>query len=271
MKHEPSRVVTLATDFGTKDSYVGTMKGVIHSICKGAVIVDLTHQIGHQDLMEASFVLESSYRFFPPGTVHMVVVDPGVGTKRRAIVVDVPDCLFVGPDNGVFSRIYSAHAELEVREIARSEFKLLRTSDTFHGRDVFAPVAAHLANGVRPADLGPIVRDPVRCEPRRPAVWQDQISGEVIYIDSFGNLVTNITREVFDAVTAGRTFRVTTNGKAIESISRSYEDVPRGKALAIFGSMQLLEIAIHGGRADRQMGAGKGDLVQVLAGQGLPD
>lgn len=264
MNRAMSRIITLATDFGTRDSYVATMKGVIHQICRGVVIVDLTHQILPQDLMEASLVLESCYQFFPPGTVHVVVVDPGVGTARRAILVDTPDHLFVGPDNGVFSRIFSSGIPYEVREIAREEYLLPQISDTFHGRDIFAPSAAHLANGVPPAEMGPVVADPVRRDPPQPVVWQEQLTGEVIHIDSFGNIITNVSREIFESVTHGKRFRIVTNGKQIDRLAKTYQDVPRGKALALFGSLDMLEIAIHAGRADRQIGAGKGDPVQIL-------
>jgi len=173
----------MTTDFGMRDSYVATMKGVIHRIHRGVDVVDLTHQIGPQDLMETSLVLDSSYRFFPPGTVHLVVVDPGVGTLRRAILVDTPDHIFVGPDNGVFSRVYASEPVHEVRQITNEGFLLPQISDTFHGRDVFAPVSAHLSRGVAPSELGPIAVDPVRRDPPQPVVWQDQITGEVIQID----------------------------------------------------------------------------------------
>ena len=264
MNQAPSKIITLATDFGTRDSYVATMKGVIYQICRDAIVVDLTHQILPQDLMEASLVLESCYHFFPKGTIHVVVVDPGVGTKRRAIVVDAGEHLFLGPDNGVFSRLYAAHEECEVREIVRDDYLLPHISDTFHGRDVFAPAAAHLASSIPPSRMGPIVPDPVRRDPPQPLVWQDQLTGEVIHIDSFGNVITNISRELFEGVTREKRFRIMTNGKQIDRLSRTYQDVPRGKALALFGSLDMLEIAIHGGRADRQIGAGKGDPVQVL-------
>ena len=171
MNHPPSRIVTLITDFGIRDSYVGTMKGVIHKLHAQAIIVDLTHEIKPQDLMEAALVLESCYRFFPDGTTHVVVVDPGVGTRRRPIIVDTQDHLFVGPDNGVFSRIYQACERWEVREIDDERFTLPQISDTFHGRDIFAPAAAHLSRGIASSEFGPTVADPVRRDPPQPVVW----------------------------------------------------------------------------------------------------
>jgi hypothetical protein len=264
MNHPLSGIITLVTDFGIRDSYVGTMKGVIHRIHRDAVIVDLTHEIHPQDLMEAALVLENCCRFFPEGTVHVAVVDPGVGTRRRPIVVDTSDHLFVGPDNGVFSRILASQGTVEVREIRSERYLLPHISDTFHGRDIFSPVAAHLASGVSPADIGPVVVDPIRRDPPQPIVWQDLITGEVIHIDSFGNILTNVSRELFEMAVRGKRFKIVINGKEISAISRTYEEVERGKALALFGSMDMLEIAIHSGRADRRIGAGKGDPVQII-------
>jgi S-adenosylmethionine hydrolase len=265
MNHAACGTITLATDFGARDSYVGTMKGVILRINPSANTVDITHLIQPQDLMEASLVLENCYRFFPIGTVHVVVVDPGVGTSRRPIIVDTPEYLFVGPDNGVFSRILSSQTSCEVREIRNESFQLPQISDTFHGRDIFAPVAGYLSRGVLPEEMGPLVADPLRRDPPQPQVWQDQITGEVIYVDSFGNIITNVSRELFEMVMKGRRFRIMVNGKQIEQISRSYQDVERGKAVALFGSMDMLEIAVHGGQADRRIGAGKGDPIQILS------
>ena len=264
MNHTPSRIITMMTDFGTRDSYVATMKGVIHRIHRGATVVDLTHEIQPQDIMEASLVLDGCYRFFPPGTVHLVVVDPGVGTQRRTIVVDTPDHILVGPDNGVFSRVYASQPIHEVRQITDERFLLPQMSDTFHGRDIFAPVSAHLSHGIASSELGPVIVDPVRRDPPQPVVWQDQITGEVIHVDCFGNIITNIGRELFETVVRGRRFRILLSGRTIEKVSRSYyEEGERGRALAVFGSFDMLEIAIACGRADRRIGAGRGDPVQV--------
>lgn len=263
MKHPLSGIITLVTDFGTRDSYVGTMKGVILRIRGAAVIVDVTHEIKHQDLMEASLVLEGCYRFFPDGTIHVVVVDPGVGGPRRPIVVETDAHIFVGPDNGVFSRIY-ASTPCTVRHLIHERFRLPHISDTFHGRDVFAPAAAHLCSGVAVEEMGPVIDDAVRHDPPQPTVWQDQITAEVIHIDSFGNIITNVSRELFEMVVGDRKFKIIVNAKTIESLSRTYEDVERGKPVALFGSMDMLEIAIHSGRADRRIGAGRGDPVQIL-------
>jgi S-adenosyl-L-methionine hydrolase (adenosine-forming) len=257
-------VITLTSDFGLHDSYVGSMKGVMLRIHPDAKLVDITHQVSAQDILEASLVLNSSFRYFPVGTVHLVVVDPGVGTERRPILVAGGDHFFVGPDNGTFTAIIDGESETRVFELRERRFLLPSISDTFHGRDVFAPVAAYLSRGVDPAEFGPPVGDPCRLELPEPRIWGDSIRGEVVHIDSFGNIVSNITRPAFERAVAGRSFRILINGKVINRIFRTYGEQERGKALALFGSSGLLEIAVAEGRAERRIGAGKGDTVLVL-------
>lgn len=259
----PCGVITLTTDFGLQDSYVGTMKGVILGIHPEARIVDITHQVNPQDTLEASLILENAYPYFPPGTIHVAVVDPGVGSSRRPIVVVTPDHLFVGPDNGTFTRIFEAHQIEAVYEITNESFMLANVSHTFHGRDVFAPAAAHLAAGRRPEEMGAPVRDPRQSEIPVPRIYPDQICGEVIYIDSFGNVITNISRKQFEKTVRDHGMRIQINGKEIGRVHRTYQDTEPGTALALFGSNDLLEIAVTGGRADRRIGAGKGDTVIV--------
>ncbi|MCA9729234.1 MAG: SAM-dependent chlorinase/fluorinase [Candidatus Eisenbacteria bacterium] len=268
----PCGVITLTTDFGLEDSYVGTMKGVILGIFPAARIIDITHQVNPQDTLEASLILENAYPYFPDGTIHVAVVDPGVGTSRRPIVVVTPDHVFVGPDNGTFTRIFEAHEIEAVHEISNEEFMLANVSHTFHGRDVFAPAAAHLAIGRRPEDFGAVVRDPRQSEIPVPRMYPDQICGEVIYIDNFGNVITNISRRQFDATVGSHGMRIRINGKQIDVVHRTYQDTEPGSALALFGSNDLLEIAVAGGRADRRIGAGKGDtvIVDVLGEAGRP-
>jgi S-adenosylmethionine hydrolase len=259
----PCGVITLTTDFGLQDSYVGTMKGVILGIHPEARVVDITHQVNPQDTLEASLILENAYPYFPPGTIHVAVVDPGVGSSRRPIVVVTPDHLFVGPDNGIFTRIFEAHQIEAVYEITNESFMLANVSHTFHGRDVFAPAAAHLAAGRRPVEMGAPVPDPRQSEIPVPRIYPDQICGEVIYIDSFGNVITNISRKQFEETVRDHGMRIRINGKEIGRIHRTYRDTEPGTALALFGSNDLLEIAVTGGRADRRIGAGKGDTVIV--------
>ena len=256
-------VITLTTDFSLHDSYVGTMKGVILRIFPEARLVDITHQIAAQDVVEASLIIGSAYPYFPSGSVHLVVVDPGVGGSRRPLLVAGSEHYFVGPDNGTFTRLLDADPEAEVYEIRAGQYLLPNISDTFHGRDVFAPVAAFLARGVAPGEFGPRIDDPRRLAVPEPRIWGDQIRGEVIHIDSFGNVVSNITRTQFEQASGTRRFKILLNGKAIDRLCRSYSDQETGKTLALFGSSGLLEIAVCGGRAERRMGAGKGDTVIV--------
>jgi S-adenosylmethionine hydrolase len=263
-------IITLTTDFHLKDSFVGTMKGVILRIFPEARMVDITHQITPQDILEASLVLENAYRYFPAGSVHLVVVDPGVGGGRRPLVVATREHCFVGPDNGCFTRVLESDGEVQVIEVAEGKFLLPNISDTFHGRDIFAPVAAYLARGVLPEEFGPTISDPKRLELPVPRVWGGQIRGEVIHIDSFGNIVSNISRALFYSTVGDRRFRILINGRTIDRIYRTYENQEKGRALALFGSSELLEIAVAGGRAERRIGAGKGDTVLVQIEEPLP-
>ena len=192
----PVSVITLLTDFGVADYFVGSVKGVILSLNPQARIVDLTHEIPAQDIEAAAFTLLAAYKSFPKGTVHVAVVDPGVGSTRRGIAVVAADQFFVGPDNGIFSYIYERESKFSVYELSNEEFFREPVSPTFHGRDIFAPVAAALSNGVKPAKLGPRVTDPVKLAPLTPEVRDSRILARIIHIDRFGNCVTNITREV---------------------------------------------------------------------------
>lgn len=259
----PCGVVTLTTDFGIEDSYVGTMKGVALRIFPEVRIVDITHHVAPQDVLEASLVLESSYPYFPAGSIHVAVVDPGVGTNRRPILVVARDHYFVGPDNGTFTRILESDTVEAVHLIENASLMLADISNTFHGRDVFAPAAAYLARGVVASEFGRRIDDPVRAQLPRPKVYPDQLAGEVVYIDSFGNIITNISARQLEEVAAGRNVRIRLNGKVVERVDRSYLEGPQGRLLALIGSSNLLELAVAGGRADRRIGAGKGDTVFV--------
>jgi len=261
-------VITLTSDFSLHDSYVGTMKGVILRIFPEARLVDITHHISPQDVLEASLVLESGYRYFPPGTVHLVVVDPGVGGARRPILVAGEQHYFVGPDNGTFTRVLDSDPQALVIDIQETRFLLPSISDTFHGRDIFSPVAAYLARGVAPEEFGPPLTQPRRLSLPVPRIWGDQIRGEVIHIDSFGNIVSNISREQFEGAVGRRRFKIVINGKTIDRLHRSYEEQERGLMLALFGSSNLLELAVAEGRAERRVGAGKGDTVLVQIDEG---
>lgn len=277
-------IVTLTTDFGLADGYAGIMHGVIRGICPDAAIVDLTHQVPPQDVRSAAYLLYAAYAYFPDDTVHCVVVDPGVGTARRAVAVRTPRGCFVAPDNGVLSYVLARESVTAAVSLTDSRFHLSPVSRTFHGRDVFAPVAAHLACGLPLADLGAsiagLVTFPV---PGISTLAADSMGGQIIHVDRFGNLITSIGRllwrgdellvqpafpssgsEVGDSwpsVFLARQARVCIGSRCIEGIQPTYGVAPPGKLLALIGSAEHLEIAVAGGSAAQTLGVGVGDEV----------
>ncbi|MCX7855393.1 MAG: SAM-dependent chlorinase/fluorinase [Anaerolineae bacterium] len=273
-------VITLLTDFGTEDEYVGVMKGVILSIAPEVRLVDLSHQIPPQDVRRAAFLLCSAVPYFPPDTVHLAVVDPGVGTQRRPLAVRTPAGTFIGPDNGLFSWVLAEIPEWTAVEIREPAYRLPRVSSTFHGRDIFAPAAAHLAAGLPLERLGPRVEDPVLLSPPRLEICAGVLEGEVLYADRFGNLVTSIGRFRWDGdrlvlspafrpasgeVTVGAAAaRVVLAGAELVGIRRTYGDVAVGEPLALVGSSGFLEIAVRQGSAAAVLGAVPGTPVAVL-------
>ena len=258
--------ITLLTDFGLAGIYVGAMHGVILARCPDAAIIDLTHQVSPQAIREGAFLLDVAYRYCPPGSIHVAVVDPGVGTTRRALALRVPAAgIFIGPDNGLFTPILDAHPDTEARAIAAPAFT--RTgpggaiSTTFHGRDIFAPAAAHLAGGADFATIGPIIAAETLIRlPRFWATWDDatrrRVSGEIVHIDGFGNLITNIPRALFAAVAPARLHGalVAGAGHACRGLVATYGEAPVGSIVALFGSGGVLEFARVGGRADHAGG-----------------
>jgi len=233
------------------------MKGVICSIMPSVRIVDISHEIRPQNIQEAVLLLEAAYPWFPVGTVHVVVVDPGVGTKRRAIAAQANGHLFVGPDNGVLSpALTSKH--VAVHEILETTYELPERSDTFHGRDVFAPAAGHLASGLEIDKLGPPAENCVIIEVPRPVVEGKQIRGEVLRIDRFGNVLSNIPRTLLSEIGPGP-YEVEVGPHKFDGIKRRYEDVPEGSALVLPGGDGRLEVAVNGGNASVALGLGVGD------------
>jgi S-adenosyl-L-methionine hydrolase (adenosine-forming) len=259
----PSGLITLLTDFGTQDAYVGIIKGVILGINPDARLVDLTHAIAPQAVLPAALALRSAAGFFPTGTVHVAVVDPGVGSVRRPILVETEEGLLVGPDNGVLSLAATALRRREIRAIENAQFFRHPVSQTFHGRDVFAPVAAHLSRGVEPQQMGPAVESMVELAVPVIRRTESVVSGEVVYVDHFGNLVTNI-----DAAAMARfrapSLSVTINGERVAGPVAAYAAVPEGTPLAIVGSWGMLEIAVCNGSAARKFAAGPGTPVTVV-------
>lgn len=256
----PPPLVTLTTDFGTRDPYVAAMKGIIASLCPHCAILDLTHDIGPQDVMEAAMFVAESCRFFPQDTFHVVVVDPGVGSSRRAVAVRAGGQTFVCPDNGVLTCFLDEHPSDEAYEIVERRFMRDVISRTFHGRDIFAPVAAHLARGVPMSQLGPPVKDLVRLDMARVRHEVGRIIGAVVKVDRFGNLITNLSA---GDVPSRRRLRVRVGTVVLNGLKQTYADVEPGALLALFGSANRLEIAVHGGHAAHRLGLDVGAEVEV--------
>ncbi len=285
---ERTPLITLTTDFGASDGYVGSMKGVILTIAPTARLVDITHHIAPQNVRQAAYVLHTAYPFFPPHTVHLVVVDPGVGSARRPIALRTPAGAFVGPDNGLFSYVMARQPVEALVELTDPRYRRPQVSHTFHGRDLFAPAAAHLAAGVPITALGPPVHDPVTLPPPRLEIGGETINGEVLYTDHFGNVVTSIGRLTWSdgelvlepafqeaggrkqETGGGRRARfqaqdvtVFAGGQEIGDVRRTYAEVEPGKTLTLVGSEGYLEIAVREGSAARRLGLRPGDTVTV--------
>jgi S-adenosylmethionine hydrolase len=252
-------VITLTTDFGTRDTYVAEMKGVVLSITSEVHVVDVTHEVAPGDALAGALALEAAAPRFPAGTIHVAVVDPGVGTARRGLVIAARDQLFVGPDNGLFTPFLDA-GRWQAFELLANEFRGPEVSSTFHGRDVFAPAAAHLARGLDPARLGPPVGDPVRLAWPEVRVSEGRVGGAVLHVDRFGNLVTSIRAEAIAALGSGLAVRVA--GKSLPLV-RTYGDLGRGDPGALVGSSNRLEIAVNSGSAAKALRAGRGTQVVV--------
>lgn len=259
----PARILTLMTDFGTSDHYVGVMKGVILNINPQVQVVDITHAVPPQDIHGAAFLIDSAYRYFPTGTIHVIVVDPGVGSERQAIVCQTPTSYFVCPDNGILTHILRNEEHIHSVQVENSVYFLPQVSNTFHGRDIFAPVAAHLSRGVPIGKLGSTATHPVQLPIPIPHVTDKAVIGQVIWIDSFGNLVTNISHEVLDSL-EGRNGIVIHAGRAkIDRLNQAYAESAVGEPLAIIGSFNRLEISINQGNASKILGLNRGDAITI--------
>jgi len=254
-------IITLTTDFGLADHYVGAMKGVILSLAPAATIVDITHYIAPQDLFHGAVILANTVDYFPSGSIHVVVVDPGVGGGRRVLLIECRDQLILVPDNGVATLVLEACPPRRVTAVTETRFFRSPVSRTFHGRDIFAPVAAHLATGVAPAAFGPAMDDPVRLDWPRPRVRPDCVEGEVLYADHFGNLVTNIDASA--AVSLGEAIRVRIAERTCPFVG-TYADAPAEALVALVGSSDLIEVSQVNGSALKALGAGPGTLVTLV-------
>lgn len=257
---KPSGIVTLLTDFGMEDPYAAMMKGVILSIHPGARLIDITHQIPPGAVTDAARILSDASAFFPNGTVHVAVVDPGVGTDRRAIAVIARSHLFVGPDNGILWPVIEADPGATIIHLRETRYFLPRISCTFHGRDVFAPAAGHLAKGVDPHEMGTVIHDPVRLQLDLPRREGGCLWGQVVRVDRFGNLITNIRREEMAAFLEGSRPVVNIGDLRIEGMAETYGQGEGGAVMALFDSSGRLEIAVRSGRAADLLGLDAGRL-----------
>ncbi len=263
MDFSSTRVITLMTDFGTSDHYVGVMKGVILNINPHAQIVDITHTIPPQDIHGAAILIDTAYRYFPSGTIHLIVVDPGVGSHRRAIICQTETARFICPDNGILTHIIHNEKYIRTVSVENSSYFLPQVSNTFHGRDIFAPVAAHLSRGVSMDKLGNPITDPVQFPIPKPKVTNGVIVGHIIWIDTFGNLVTNISHDMLESWTGQAGVVIHAGNAKIAHLNHSYAESPVGETLAIIGSSNRLEISINQGDAARVLGLKRGDAITV--------
>ncbi len=256
------RIITLTTDFGTQDPYVGVMKGVILGITPQVTIVDITHHVPPQDVWTGAYVLNSAVPYFPEKSIHVAVVDPGVGTERRALAVRTERAYYVAPDNGVLSPIYDNEQVLEIVHLTNRTYWLTRVSHTFHGRDVFAPVAAYIARGVPLSALGaPLnLEEVVRLKWPAARVENDgTVRGIVVHVDHFGNIVTNIPASMLEG--PAETWEFEVNGHRVRGLRSAYAEVNVGEALALIGSNDTLEFSIREGNAAATWGVRVGDVV----------
>lgn len=263
--------VTLTTDFGLNDHFVGTLKGVILNIVPEANIVDICHSVQAFDILDGALALAQSYAYFPPRTVHLVIVDPGVGSARRPIIATSELHNFVAPDNGVLSLMYAREQRLSVRHITADHYFLQPVSNTFHGRDIFAPVAAYLAKGVDQEKFGEEVTDYVRFNAPRPKPADaTTLRGVVLRVDRFGNLITNFTPQdaprLFEAKVPP--FKIVVGKREATLMKTNYAAGNPGEIFAIIGSMGYVEIAANRGSAAQLTGAGKGTEVLLALGEG---
>jgi S-adenosyl-L-methionine hydrolase (adenosine-forming) len=267
LPHRP--IVTLTTDFGTNDHFVGAVKGVILDIAPEAAIVDITHAVQAYDVLDGALAIAQAYSYFPTGTVHMVVVDPGVGTARRPIVASSDGYHFVAPDNGVLSMVYAREERMHVRHVTSEHYFRQPVSNTFHGRDVFAPCAAYLAKMVDSHKFGDEIEDYVKfAAPRPKAAGENRIRAVVLKVDRFGNLITNVTPQDIPALFKEKAsgFKIVVGGKEITEIRSNYAEGTPGEVFGILGSMGYLEIVANRAAAAQLTGVGKGAEVSIVLG-----
>lgn len=263
-------IITLTTDFGTTDHFVGAMKGVILDIVPDAQIIDICHSVQAFDVLDGALTISQAYSYFPNRTVHVVVVDPGVGTARRPILASSDKYHFVAPDNGVLSLVYAREERMHVRHITSEHYFMQPVSNTFHARDIFSPVAAYLAKEVDSLKFGDEIDDYVRFNAPKPKpVDQNRIRGVVLKVDRFGNLITNITPQDVPVLFGddAQKFKIIVGSREITEMHSAYAEGAPGEVFGVLGSMGFLEIAANRGAAAQITGAGKGNEVSIVLGE----
>jgi S-adenosylmethionine hydrolase len=256
-------IISLLTDFGEKDHYVASMKGVILKINPQCALVDITHEVRPHDIQEGAFILANAYSYFPKGTIHLSIVDPGVGGMRQPVLLVTQNYFFVGPDNGLFTFIAQRAKVKQVVVLTREKYFLPKVSTTFHGRDIFAPVAAYLSLGIRPNAFGYKTSALKKLRYQKPIIKEGKLSGEVFHIDTFGNLVSNIDEEKFFRFIGGRPFVIQIGRTVIRSLKKGYWEGKKGEKIALIGSGGFLEISIREGNAQKILKVKRGSQVVV--------
>lgn len=259
-------IITLTTDYGTADHLVAAMKGVILKINPDAHIIDISHNVMPFDILDGALTIGQAYRYYPPKTIHAVVVDPGVGSQRRPILVSGDQHYFVAPDNGVLSMVYEREQKVTVRHVTSEHYFLNPISNTFHGRDLFAPVAAWLSKNWQTPSFGEEVSDYVRFAMPKPKAANNTVKGVVLKVDNFGNLITNLTAEDVPQLLAGNSFKITVGGKQITKLAQTYSQGAQNEPFALMGSSGFVEISVNRGNAARTLGAQRGAEVTVELG-----
>lgn len=255
--------VAFLSDFGTRDHYAGALKAVVLSVCPDATLVDIGHEIPAHDVLAGALELAACYRYFPAGTIFLAVVDPGVGSSRRGIAADCGDYKFVAPDNGVLSAVFHDAPPKRVVELTERKYARPTVSRTFEGRDRFAPAAGWLAKGIALVSLGKSITNFQTLDLPRPVVTSREITGEVVRVDRFGNLITNLDRRTLEPFSGGGAIAISAGGLDIARIVGTYADAPAGELCALFGSTDHLEIAVNAGDAARALGLARGAKVAV--------
>ena len=259
-------VIALMSDFGSRDHYAGTIKGVVLGICPDATLVDITHDIPAHDVLDGALQLAASYRYFPAGTIFVAVVDPGVGSGRRGIAAEAGDYRFVAPDNGVLTAVFQAESPRKIVELTERRYARPTVSRTFEGRDRFAPAAAWLAKGTQLSALGRPVSNPHLLDIPVPMISAELLSGVVLSIDRFGNLVTNIDRRTFDTFARNQPIRIVAGDRPVARLVSTYTEIAQGEVCALFGSSDHLELAVYAASAQEQLGLPRGTRVEIHRG-----